>query len=657
MLALKAVPSKKTILILLFYLEVKMKRSEIEADLIKISMLPITEQQNELTKNIDLCKNGLEILELLQKTDQEIFDGWKYGSDLKKTNGLKTEIDIIRKLSSISQMLADSFQRSIDSEDYNFKLILSGCGTSGRLAYLCSQTFNAYFKAKFKTTRDVCYYIIAGDEFALVNSVESVEDKPQVGREKLKSLIADSNTKFVFIGITCGFSAPFVGGQLDLCLNYSNINDNQCICCGIMGFNPARMARNSIPFNEKGETFLDLIQKLELLELNEPEKYFILNPLIGPEPITGSSRMKSGTTTKIMLDMILTKSISLLNRVQVIDELRLVNFYEQVAENVIYSVENKLELAQVIDKAANSLRNLKQGGSVNYLCDSKRLGLLCCVDASECVPTYGANKNDFKGFVSSRNTPNEWTGFLKECQSVNVGNIGANLGDFTSKNCLFISVNDDEDYEADGFDQQVIKTYIEHLLESKSECTLVHLNLVRSKNPIENDSKALKVSLSGLKDIIHEANQEIDAYFGMCLQEFALKLTINAISTGAHVLIGKVYQNIMVDVRVSNLKLYWRALGIIKTLTQNSKTDQQCEKYLLESIYAGDLQRIKEIEGLYGRDEIALLEKHVEQATEKDLIVPLALVMALGDIEYNEAKNLLAQSNNLVRNCISQRPA
>ena len=49
-----------------------------------------------------------------------------------------------------------------------------------------------------------------------------------------------------------------------------------------------------------------------------------------------------------------------------------------------------------------------------------------------------------------------------------------------------------------------------------------------------------------------------------CFAETVLKLAMNTISTGAHVMKGKVYQNIMIDVRVSNIKLFYRAVDIIK---------------------------------------------------------------------------------------------
>ena len=185
-----------------------MSRQELENFLIRTGNgTPITEQRNALSTNIDLAVNGREIVDILHRTDHEIFAGWQGSA------GLKFDQEIIEKIAKLSKLLSENLN------DRAFKLILSGCGTSGRLAFLCAKTFNAYFRT------NVCECIIAGDEFALCNSVEVVEDKPKVGRDKLKMLV-DGDVKFVFVGITCGLSAPFVGGQLDFCLSE---NSQRCL--------------------------------------------------------------------------------------------------------------------------------------------------------------------------------------------------------------------------------------------------------------------------------------------------------------------------------------------------------------------------------------------------------------------------------------------
>lgn len=52
--------------------------------------------------------------------------------------------------------------------------------------------------------------------------------------------------------------------------------------------------------------------------------------------------------------------------------------------------------------------------------------------------------------------------------------------------------------------------------------------------------------------------------------ELSTKWCLNAISTGAHVLIGKVYMNYMIDLRVTNSKLYRRAIHILQVIYINN---------------------------------------------------------------------------------------
>lgn len=376
-------------------------REQVEKYLLDKECAPITEQPNQLTTNVDLAETGENIMELLAKTDRQIFDGWAL-DDQVHSQGIREDHYIMDKVSRLADLIGERLKATLlgKGESSKFKLILSGCGTSGRIAYLCSQTFNSYIKSKYSCGYDVCEYVIAGDDYALVNSVEAVEDKPDVGAQKLISLLGPDD-QCVFIGITCGLSAPFVAGQLDYCLNeLENPTGGKIIACGLIGFNPVQMARRNLTINSRGETFLDLLGRMNGLEEAEPDRYFILNPYIGPEPVTGSSRMKSGTTTKIIIDLTLTRALSLIDtNGQSLNISDLIGEYERLLDETIYSTENKRTIGSIIDRAAYSLRNLSTGGSVNYLSDSERLGFVCCVDASECVPTYGAGKRDIKGYM------------------------------------------------------------------------------------------------------------------------------------------------------------------------------------------------------------------------------------------------------------------
>ena len=149
-------------------------RSQVESYLRENRNEPITEQPNQLTTNIDLCETGAQIVELLHRTDREIIDGWVVVANTLITQGLKHDQIILDQLTRLSNLIHTRVKSSKP-----FKVVISGCGTSGRIAYLCSQTFNDHVR------RDICAYTIAGGDWALVNSVESVEDRPDEGVKDL----------------------------------------------------------------------------------------------------------------------------------------------------------------------------------------------------------------------------------------------------------------------------------------------------------------------------------------------------------------------------------------------------------------------------------------------------------------------------------------
>ena len=125
--------------------------------------------------------------------------------------------------------------------------------------------------------------------------------------------------------------------------------------------------------------------------------------------------------------------------------------------------------------------------------------------------------------------------------------------------------------------------------------------------------------------------------------EYATKLILNALTTGAHILCGKVYRNRMVDLRISNNKLYHRTLGIIQDVTGVSADD--AKRALLRSLYGVDrvtpvLMRAKP-------------SAHVEAATNASKVVPRALIMAGSRATYADAEKLL-RNEPVVRNAITR---
>ena len=190
---------------------------------------PITEQSNAITSNIDLASER-EIVELFSRTDRQLFEGWAV-EEAVTTQGL-SDAALIRRVDSFSSLIANEIAKS-KSTNTSFKVILSGCGTSGRLAYVCAQSVNEHMGS------DLCSYAIAGGDYALIHSVEAVEDSPKSGQEALQSLVDDAD-RVVLIAITCGLSAPFVAGQL----NYF-LSSDKLAGAALIGFNTASLARTT----------------------------------------------------------------------------------------------------------------------------------------------------------------------------------------------------------------------------------------------------------------------------------------------------------------------------------------------------------------------------------------------------------------------------
>ena len=157
------------------------------------------------------------------------------------------------------------------------RLFYMGAGTSGRLGIVdaseCPPTFGVPF--------GLVIGIIAGGDKAIRKAVEFAEDDIHQGWKDLVKHKINSND--VVIGIAASGSTPYVIGALEAC-NKNNIT-TACIVCN-KGSNVAKVAKH----------------KIEVI--------------VGPEFVTGSTRMKSGTAQKLVLNMISTSVMIKLGKVK-----------------------------------------------------------------------------------------------------------------------------------------------------------------------------------------------------------------------------------------------------------------------------------------------------------------------------------------------------
>ena len=214
----------------------------------------LTEQRNPRTHNID-CKTTLEIVDIINSEDAYVITAVR-----NERENIAKAVDIV----------VDAFLNN------NGRLFYVGAGTSGRLGILdaseCPPTFG--------TDPGMICGIIAGGSKAVFQSVEGAEDSAENGAKDIQ--LKEVTHRDVVVGITTGGTTPYVMGAL---FEAKRRNARVIFLC----FNP-----------QTNPTF---------------DVDVIIRPVVGPEVITGSTRMKAGTATKLILNMLTTTTMIKIGKV------------------------------------------------------------------------------------------------------------------------------------------------------------------------------------------------------------------------------------------------------------------------------------------------------------------------------------------------------
>lgn len=118
-------------------------------------------------------------------------------------------------------------------------------------------------------------------------SNELPEDDPKQGVEDFQTLIGDREN-CVLIGVSCGLSADYVAGAIEFAMD----NNHAAI---VLGFNNVTAFRTDL--------FGRVLKRIATADNDKQQLWHTLTPIIGPEAVAGSSRMKGGSTTLIILDV------------------------------------------------------------------------------------------------------------------------------------------------------------------------------------------------------------------------------------------------------------------------------------------------------------------------------------------------------------------
>jgi len=212
----------------------------------------LTEQRNPASVNIDTM-SASELVQLINSEDATVAAAVAHERD-----GIAAAVELI-----------------VDRLRRGGRLIYVGAGTSGRLGVLdaseCPPTFG--------TEPEMIEGVIAGGYGALVRAREGAEDDRDAGGIDLRE--RDVGPDDVIMGIATSGGTPYVQGALEEAVRSGA--GTVFLCC-------TPVERGAVPTD------------------------VTITPLTGPEVVTGSTRMKAGTATKLVLNTITTAAMVLLGK-------------------------------------------------------------------------------------------------------------------------------------------------------------------------------------------------------------------------------------------------------------------------------------------------------------------------------------------------------
>ena len=212
-----------------------------------------TEQRNPNTMNIDSLSTH-EMIRLINREDHRVAEA----------------------VSQVTEEIAKAVDVIADRLSKGGRLIYCGAGTSGRLGILdaveCPPTYS--------TEPEMVQGLIAGGYPAIFKAVEGAEDSKELGVEDMKGINFAAGD--VLVGVAASGRTPYVLGCMEYAKELGAVTVSVTCCPGSVL-----------------DTYADIG----------------IAPAPGPEVVTGSTRMKSGTAQKMVLNMLSTGAMIKLGKV------------------------------------------------------------------------------------------------------------------------------------------------------------------------------------------------------------------------------------------------------------------------------------------------------------------------------------------------------
>ena len=606
----------------------------------------ITESVNPLTNEIDTA--GIEgALRCLRCADAQIFAGacarlvaviQEYSPCLVCA-GFKHHANIVDSVPALER-LSNAILHLIRASDAGM-VVMAGAGTSGRLAAFVAKALQSHQPDVFS---DKLAYLCAGGEAALLKSQESAEDVSGAAVADLHLLLDGVTGPVVYIGISCGMSATYVGAQAEALLAQAPAGG---VCVSLLGLNPLELVPSKAiqGWDSTFQQVATAVHEASMMPSAQGGEStgVLLTPAVGPEAIAGSTRMKGGSATKLILETVLAAAAQAATAgADAVSPQWLVQCFAsaQAAVDAVY--QHNTSLARVVGLASASLQ---ASGRVLYL-GIGSAGVLGMIDASECPPTYGADFDDVRGFVQDGY---HCLGKASTANTIPATNTSGSRDDAEGRRLI----------ASDGAVQWAMSG-LEHFTAHVCGTLTAHDTVVLLQGPtvapVSGDASGYATALAAAAEAangcpaavcgvaVTQPEQELQPYmqhlsashlvhvrvagsaFGCSglhpEGELALKLCLNAITTVAHVQRGCVFGNRMIDVGVTNAKLLVRAVGIIADVACVPRS--VASTALLRCIRGDDDLMVQHTQGEHEADDVPAL---IAAASKQRSLVPLAILM------------------------------
>ena len=760
--------------------------------------VPVTERVSPHALDME-SRGAAGVLEALAACDAEMWaEAHADDDDAAAHPGLPhptVVADIARLALAVSRCVAS------DTPETPAAVLVVGCGTSGRLAFQCARAAERSRKAERGTNdrgkkRAIFRHVIAGGDAALFQSAESCEDDRERGASDFRKAVAVYEPyqikHLVVVGISCGLSAPYVSSFLAEAGRWRQElsrreGSKKNVARFALGFNPRRDApprggfRELFPdtddfgteeFGTKSAracvsgTTRERDERSRVVD--EENEVLFINPVLGPELVAGSSRLKGGSATKIILDAAFavaatvgegrgtgherggSSSYDATATTRAAAELyatRALSAFAAATRKTHASMSRDGACASACARAAAAVAaggdvrlvsvaefadvadvtprvSKKETLSVSPLNETLGVTVSALVDASEQRPTFGTPLEKYRAFGGGgwrtlMYGSDDETG--EEQRTRRKANV-------PPRGCFEVSwdayVRDAEAKAADGKRKRK-KARVSEPAEGKRTAPTFLLVLFapgagaraarqriaarraialeRAKHadrggddaddapmsfaflcvradasepktpPWEKDADG-DVEASAFSadavfvDLADETPDKIHAAFLARLAprvaELGAKLCLNAVSVAAHALSGKTFAGRMIDVRVSNAKLYHRAARVVAAA---AGTDVLSAREALwracgfdrGSNNASSSLDVSEDEQKNDVVERPVVDAVVARASSLSSVVPIAVLLARGAFrEARDARDALAEAGNDVRATLSrvQRP-